>query len=166
MDQARVDAGPETFCDCYVVLDFEATCEDGKRLEPQEVIEFPLVLLDAQALSVVDEFRTYVRPVHHPRLSAFCTQLTGIEQHSVDDAPPWPEALAQAQAWLDSRVTELGFRRCLFVTCGDWDLRSMVVKQCKASGEHVPARFRQWLNIKNLFKNATGRSPGGMAQML
>ncbi len=29
-----------------VVLDFEATCDDGKRIEPQEIIEFPSLLID------------------------------------------------------------------------------------------------------------------------
>ena len=28
-----------------IVLDFEAVCEDGVRLKPQEIIEFPALLL-------------------------------------------------------------------------------------------------------------------------
>jgi inhibitor of KinA sporulation pathway (predicted exonuclease) len=149
-------------------LDFEATCDDSQRIKPQEVIEFPIVLVDAQTLTSVDEFRTYVRPVHHPRLTAFCTELTGIRQSEVDGAPIWAEALQQACAWLDERLLERGCapERCLFVSCGDWDLKSMIVEQCVVSGEHVPERFRRWLNIKNLFKRTLGTPAGGMEMML
>jgi len=153
-------------CDCFAVLDFEATCDDKQQPRPQEVIELPIVLVDAQKLSVVSEFRTYVRPLHHPLLTAFCTQLTGIQQQQVDDAPDWHEALAQAQAWMDNSLAEFGFKRCLFVTCGDWDLGSMIAAQCATSGQHVPERFKEWLNIKNLFKSLNGRPGRSMKQML
>ena len=53
---------PPTFAfDCYVVLDIEATCDNEKKMEPQEIIEFPLVLVDPKTLKQVDEFRTSVR---------------------------------------------------------------------------------------------------------
>lgn len=32
----------------------------------------------------------YVRPTEHPELTAFCTQLTGIEQAQVDGSAGWP----------------------------------------------------------------------------
>ena len=153
-------------CDSFVVLDFEATCDEARPPKPQEIIEFPVVLVDARTLAVVDEFRTFVRPVHHPRLTAFCTDLTGIRQEDVDDAPVWSEALAQVSAWLDDQLAKFGHTRCLFVTCGDWDLAKMILSQCATSGDHVPERFRQWLNIKYLFKRVTGKPACDMPQML
>lgn len=51
--------------------------------------EWPVVLLKwkdkdsvgkANRLEVVDEFRTFVKPIWKPQLSAFCTALTGITQ--------------------------------------------------------------------------------------
>ena len=49
---------PPTFAfDCYVVLDIEATCDNKKQMEPQEIIEFPLVLVDPKTSEQVDEFR-------------------------------------------------------------------------------------------------------------
>jgi ribA/ribD-fused uncharacterized protein len=152
--------------DCFAVLDFEATCEDGVTWEPQEVIELPLVLVDAVTGAKVSEFRTYVRPVHRPRLTAFCTSLTGIQQSSVDGAPRWKEAFTRAQAWLASELARLGFQNCTLVTCGDWDLKTMLPKQCALSGEHVPECFSRWLNIKNFFQQVTGRPGKGMPHML
>merc|ERR1712046_347164 len=121
------------------------------QLEPQEVIEFPIVLVDVRSLRVVGEFRSYVRPVHHPQLTPFCTQLTGIQQSWLDNAPTWPEALIEAQAWCDRKLAELGWTSFTFVTCGHWDLKTMIGKQCAASRQHVPERFRQWVNIKDVF---------------
>lgn len=37
----------------FCILDFEATCEKDKRIHPQEIIEFPTVLLNAQTLQVL-----------------------------------------------------------------------------------------------------------------
>uniref|UniRef100_A0A7S4QS23 Exonuclease domain-containing protein n=1 Tax=Alexandrium monilatum TaxID=311494 RepID=A0A7S4QS23_9DINO len=54
------------------------------------------------------------------------------------------------------------FRSCVFVTCGDWDLKTMISEQCQLSGQHVPARFRRWVNIKNAFRRLTqSRSAAG-----
>lgn len=151
--------------DCYVVLDFEATCWEGRHAD-QEIIEFPLVLVDAKTLTQVDEFRTYVRPEQNPTLSQFCTKLTGITQEQVSEAPTWPTAREVAKAWLDDRLSGHGYRRWLLVTCGDWDLKTMLPMQCKLAGEPVPAPFQTWLNIKRLFSEVTGEKATGMEGML
>ncbi|CAE7379955.1 Eri3 [Symbiodinium sp. CCMP2456] len=136
--------------DCFAVLDFEATCEENVKLNPQEIIEFPLVLVDAQSLERVDEFRTYVRPERNPKLTEFCTELTGILQEQVDAAPVWTEALKQAQKWLHKR----SYGRCLLVTCGDWDLRQMMPAQCKLHDE----LWAKWEKIDEI--RATYREHG------
>merc|ERR1719213_770482 len=41
-----------------------------------------------------------------------------------------------------------------------------MVQQCALSRNHVPERFRQWINVKNLFKSVTGKPGGGMKSML
>jgi len=66
--------------DYFCVLDFEATCDDVKRLSHQEIIEFPVVVVDARTFEVAAEFHKYVRPVWNPILTKFCTELTGIQQ--------------------------------------------------------------------------------------
>lgn len=152
--------------DCFAVLDFEATCQDGPRMEPQEIIELPIVLVHGVTGKILKEFRTYVRPVHHPQLTVFCTELTGIKQEEVKSAPIWSTALASAQGWLDGQLQEYELQHCMFVTCGDWDLANMIGRQCALSGEHVPARFRQWINIKSVFQKVVGKPARGMKEML
>ncbi|KAJ1565231.1 3'-5' exoribonuclease 1, partial [Cladochytrium tenue] len=81
------------------VLDYEATCEsDNKKLPgPQEIIEVPVVVLDASrpGAPVHAEFHRYVRPVCVPQLTAFCTSLTGIRQETVNAAEDYCTVFAQ-----------------------------------------------------------------------
>ncbi|PKU63021.1 putative exonuclease domain-containing protein [Dendrobium catenatum] len=67
----------------FVVIDFEATCEKDKILHPQEIIEFPSVLVNSCTGCQEASFQTYVRPVHHQLLTDFCKELTGIQQIQV-----------------------------------------------------------------------------------
>ena len=64
--------------DHFFVLDFEATCLRDQQIDPQEIIEFPCVKVDAKNFSVESSFHRYVRPVHLPNLSHFCTELVTI----------------------------------------------------------------------------------------
>eukprot|EP00796_Vickermania_ingenoplastis_P005540 gene5540-3996_t len=171
--------------DAYVVLDFEATCEKGKRLHDQEIIEFPLVVVDAKQAEVVTQFQRYVRPQIRPQLSPFCTELTGIPQAAVDQAEAFPTVARKALSFLKScHLEEDGVpgRRFCFVTCGDWDLRTMLPQQysiserllANAPGETLPAlssNWRRWCNIKHFASTAlasggTRRHFGGIMELL
>ena len=39
----------------YLVLDFESTCQEGEKIDPQEIIEFPCLLVRADDLGLVDQ---------------------------------------------------------------------------------------------------------------
>lgn len=158
---------PQTF-DTLVVLDFEATCQQNGAPTPQEVIEFPSVLVSLRERAVVDSFSSFVRPVHHPQLSQFCRELTGIQQADVDGAPEFKEVLARHLAWLAGHgLADDGYA---FVTCGDWDLVSMLPRQCAVAGVQVaslPRAYRRWINIKRVFTDTVRKSRSyGMASML
>ncbi|KAF9974719.1 hypothetical protein BGZ73_001838 [Actinomortierella ambigua] len=92
---------PNSRFDYYLCFDVEATCEHGHSFTfPNEVIEFPIVLLDGKTFEVVDEFHSYVKPTFRPILSDFCTELTGIQQETIDDAPTFVEVLEQFEQWM------------------------------------------------------------------
>ncbi|GFO41858.1 eri1 exoribonuclease 2-like [Plakobranchus ocellatus] len=63
-----------------IIIDFESTCWENDKLIPQEIIEFPAVLLNTCTGQIEDEFHYYLQPSEHPILSDFCQQLTGISQ--------------------------------------------------------------------------------------
>jgi len=145
----------------YAVLDFEATCDEPRPPPTQEIIEFPTVLLDAETMEVVDEFESFVKPVKHPMLTDFCRELTGIEQVDVDGADPFPVVFQRHQEWLRSHDGE-----ALFVTCGDWDLKSMLPRQCRVCKLSLPHEYLEWVNIKNVFGAYRKRRAPGMVKML
>lgn len=76
------------------MLDFEATCDDNIKLSPcSEIIEFPVTIVHTPTARKLDTFHHYVRPTYHPKLTAFCTQLTGITQDKVDSGSTIEEVL-------------------------------------------------------------------------
>ncbi|KAI0670592.1 ribonuclease H-like domain-containing protein [Trametes maxima] len=128
--------------DAFLVLDVEATCVAGAGFDyPNEIIEWPVCLLrwkdkdfrgKARELEVVDEFRSFVRPTWRPKLSPFCTTLTGITQEQVDSAPTFPEVLEKFGAFLEKHRLidpETGQRLLRFCFCSDgpFDIRDFVI---------------------------------------
>jgi inhibitor of KinA sporulation pathway (predicted exonuclease) len=80
------------------VLDFEATCDDKTQLNPQEIIEFPSVLLqftEEKKLEKVSKFQYYVKPEHNPKMTKFCTKLTGITTEMTDNGVTFKKSLEQ-----------------------------------------------------------------------
>lgn len=67
----------------FVVIDFEATCDKDRNPHPQEIIEFPSVIVSSVTGQLEACFQTYVRPTCNQHLSDFCKGLTGIQQIQV-----------------------------------------------------------------------------------
>ena len=168
-----------------LVMDFEATCIKDQKIEPQEIIEIPVLKVDTRTMEPIGEFHTYVRPVKRPRLSPFCTKLTKITQaqvsvyfrinslvagkmsqynktycdifsatrlmcvpctysmmmnsnHSnsnskVDASPDFPVAHENLLHWMKRNGCD-DYEKCLFLTCGDWDLKTMLPAQMRECG--------------------------------
>ncbi|MDG1480076.1 MAG: exonuclease domain-containing protein [Myxococcota bacterium] len=91
----------------FIVVDLEATCwsesEDpvlsARQAEESEIIEIGAVMLN-ESLQPAGEFQRFVRPVLHPKLSAFCTRLTSITQADVDASAPLSEAYLALVDWM------------------------------------------------------------------
>jgi len=152
-----------------LVLDFEATCDDNRSFGPTEIIEFPVVFVELGSRSIVHEFHTYVRPVAIPELTEFCTELTGIEQSTVDGGILLEEALdGLRQAMAEVLGEDPDPSSFVFVTCGDWDLKTMLPKEVKRKNlaSSVPPEMEQWCNIKHVFSSVTGVRARGMSGML
>ena len=66
--------------DFICVYDFECNCsKDKSEIAFNEIIEFPVVIVDVKAQSVKSIFHTYVRPTAESTITPFCTELTGIK---------------------------------------------------------------------------------------
>ncbi|MCE7935092.1 MAG: exonuclease [Chlorobi bacterium CHB2] len=85
----------------YLVLDFEATCwAGGEQRSEAEIIEFGCVKLLRNGLQEDGDFQSFVRPERHPRLSDYCTRLTGIRQQDVDAAGYFSAVMPKFLEWL------------------------------------------------------------------
>jgi len=137
----------------FLILDVEATCVPGTDFAwPNEIIEWPVILLtwedrDAEGLAsklkAVDEFRSFVKPTWRPKLSEFCSSLTGITQKDVDSAFTFPVVLEKFHEFLCDhgllcRQTGRRLQKFTWATDGPCDIRDFVVKQCFISKMEVP----------------------------
>ncbi|CEO99516.1 Exonuclease domain-containing protein [Plasmodiophora brassicae] len=134
-----------------LILDFEATCGPNVPNSEQEVIEFPIVVVDTLERRIVSEFRSFVRPLLHPILDGFCTDLTGITQDQVsgDSVPTLQEILPRAAEFVESFIAR--DRNAFIVTCGDWDLRTQLPSQAARECLEVPPCLRRYVNLKRDF---------------
>ncbi|XP_065219576.1 ERI1 exoribonuclease 3 [Planococcus citri] len=148
----------------FFILDFEATCEKHIVLDPQEIIEFPCLAVDTRDFTVVSKFHQYVKPVKHPEITPFCTSLTGISQHAVDNSKEFPEVLDDFKTWLNKHYGE-NSNESIFVTCGNWDLRTMLPNQCQLCNLEIPHQMKNWINLKTAFFQATGYYPRSLFDM-
>ncbi|XP_071952476.1 ERI1 exoribonuclease 3-like [Antedon mediterranea] len=152
--------------DYFLVLDFEATCDNETRMYPQEIIELPVLKVNGKTFETEAEFHTYVQPTSNRQLTQFCTELTGITQSMVDGKPTFQESLKMLNDWMVQQDLLSGNNSFIFVTCGDWDFRKQLTHQCEYTGVQFPHYCKQWVNIKKAFARATGTYCKGMPGML
>jgi len=158
---------PQSF-DFFLVLDFEATCQRGPRLYPQEVIEFPCLLVSGENFEIKDTFHRYVRPMVHSELTPFCVELTGIVQDMVEDEEDFKQVQSDFLKWFNHH--DLNEKKFTFVTCGDWDLADMLPHQCQHANLEPFTRTLgvegKFINIKYSFRDHLGIYPRGLPDML
>ncbi|MPC19030.1 3'-5' exoribonuclease 1 [Portunus trituberculatus] len=120
------------YYDYYLVIDFEATCDEHQNPATyrHEIIEFPAQLVSTKRGQIINHFHSFVRPVINPRLTEFCTNLTGITQDKVNFAPTFPEVLKQFEAWLEERGLTSSETRMTVLTDGSWDMGRFLYQQC------------------------------------
>ncbi|MBF4371204.1 exonuclease, partial [Vibrio anguillarum] len=85
-----------------LIVDFEATCDEGERSIPRhkmEIIEIGAVKVRLSDFQCIDEYQSLIKPVRTPILTEFCTELTGITQRDVDSASSFYEVITDFFNW-------------------------------------------------------------------
>lgn len=147
--------------DRFLIIDLEATCCDRKTIKrhEMEIIEIGAVMLEAQNLTIVDEFQSFIKPIRHPILTQFCQQLTSITQIQVDSAPTYQEAIDPFKKWLYQ------YSNFIFGSWGDYD-RKQFEQDSKFHRGSYPISSEH-INLKQLFtENQKLPKRYGMAQAL
>jgi len=134
--------------DLALVIDVESTCWDTHppRGQISEIIEIGLCTVDLRSLERREKRCLMVRPMRS-QISEFCTDLTSILPHMVENAEPLADALLVLTRDFDSRHR-------LFASWGDYD-RGQFQRNCADYGLEYPFGPTH-LNIKNLFASAYG----------
>ncbi len=85
----------------FILFDLEATCWQGKPIDKvQEVIEIGAIKMNRYG-EVIDEFNRFVRPVLNPVLSAYCQELTTIDQIDINRADTFLRVAEDFQDWIE-----------------------------------------------------------------
>jgi inhibitor of KinA sporulation pathway (predicted exonuclease) len=79
----------------------------------KEIIEFPVVVVNVDKKEIEHVFHYYIKPVVHPNLFPFCTELTGIQQHQVDNGLLLEDAIVKLDEFLKEKVKHLGIRKVI-----------------------------------------------------
>jgi inhibitor of KinA sporulation pathway (predicted exonuclease) len=109
-------------------------------------VELPVVIIDTQTQKVVSEFHTYVQPVKE-ELNPFCTELCGITEDMVCQAPRFREALKK----LHQHLLEFGIfkEEFVFVSCGDYDCKQLA-REAELKNVELPNYLKRWINLKKV----------------
>jgi 3'-5' exoribonuclease 1 len=126
-----------------------------------------------------------VKPSDKPKLSPFCTRLTGITQTQVDEGVSLSDALQQAHSFLanhglvhgdiKSHVLKSGSVLSqrgdftypfAFLTDGPWDLGKFLHAECQRKRLGKPKYYDQWVNLKWLFCDYYHARKANIARML
>ncbi|MGI9423232.1 MAG: exonuclease domain-containing protein [Hyphomicrobiaceae bacterium] len=159
MSQIEIDALREI--DPLIVVDLEATCSDDNSIPPgkTETIEIGAVVVDVRRFAIAAEFQSFVQPVRNPKLSEFCTNLTGITQDMLHGAPAFTDAFAALTDWIDEQAP-----KSVFCSWGAYDRRQFE-QDCRlhGAGYAMPPHA----NLKALFAiRQSSKKRFGMAKAL
>ncbi|GKB42676.1 uncharacterized exonuclease domain-containing protein, partial [Tanacetum coccineum] len=140
--------------DFFLVLDLE-----GKV----EILEFPVLMIDARTMDVVAFFHRFVRPTEmsEDRINQYIEGKYGkfgVDRVWHDTAIPFDEVIIQFEEWmakhsLCSQEPNGPLHRAAFVTCGNWDIKTKIPKQCQVSKMKLPPYFMEWINLKDIYLN-------------
>ncbi|MDY7559775.1 exonuclease domain-containing protein [Pseudomonas sp. 10B1] len=105
----------------WLVIDLEATTEDGGwPMAEMEIIEIGVTLVNQNGREL-DHFERFVRPQRRPLLTHFCRELTHISQSNIDNAQPLSIVWPQFERWLSNHLA----RVVSWASWGEYDRRQL-----------------------------------------
>lgn len=145
----------------FLIVDLEATCNDDGSIprHEMEIIEIGAVMLNGETWEIDSEYQQFIKPVRHPQLTKFCTELTSISQKDVENAPKLSEAIAAFKEWINLYPSHV------FCSWGEYD-KNQFKQDCKYHQVNYPFGSEH-KNIKKEFSAHLGTSKGfGMSAAL
>lgn len=130
----------------FIIYDIEATCWENRPSDyQQEIIEIGALMLNGYG-EELGSFNRFVKPILHPRLSFFCTNLTNINQKQIDRADTFAQVIEDFQDWAEIFYED--YRLCAW---GGFDER-MLRQDCILHDMETDWIDNKCLNIKRQFQ--------------
>jgi len=141
----------------YIIVDLEATCDKaGFAMDRMETIEIGAVCLASGDGPAEGEFGAFIQPVATRKLSAFCTELTGITQEEVDTAEPFYTVFPRFVEWCEESGEPF-----VFCSWGRYD-QTQLKRDCERHRMAFPTAFVKHINLKSEFARRFDLRPMGM----
>lgn len=155
---------PTVIPDYLICVDLEANCvrKDDGVLEPQEITEWPAIVIDVAKAKIVGEFHTYVKPEVH-RVTPFCMELTGVKQQDVENGLYLDDAMQKFARFLQ-QYSILSFNKkwhmdtFAFVTDGTWDFDVCLKREFNRRNCALPWFFTSYFDIRKTTYEMTGKN--------
>lgn len=130
--------------------------------------EFAALLLNTNSGLVESVFHHFVRPLHFPTLSDYCTRQTGLSQSFIDQQKTFSDVYNKFLAWLrqhivkrnlvfatpqncrDTPPTNAGLN-ATFCTWSDWDLGHYLYRDCIRNEISRYECMKAWIDIRRAF---------------
>ena len=136
----------------FIIYDLEATCWRGRPPGyVQETIEIGALKINRFG-EPKGQFNRFIKPMVNPYLSAFCQELTSINQEQINRASKFPSVIEDFQDWIEIYETDY-----LLCSWGNFD-KNALIKDCILHDiehewleKHINLK-RQYQEIKRLKK--------------
>ncbi|XP_055705694.1 ERI1 exoribonuclease 2 [Phlebotomus papatasi] len=146
------------------IIDFESTCWEKKFMADWEIIEFSAVFYSLYEGRIEKEFQQFVFPTENPKLSAFCSKLTGITQELVErEGVPIGTCLMLFNKWVKEILQEYGLifpkmtrdnlhGNVALMSWSNWDFGQCLKQECSRKRIKRQSYFNQWIDLKESFE--------------
>lgn len=128
----------------HIVLDLEFTqipkrFKEERSITPYETIQIGAVMLN-EHYDLVDSFCTYVKPQFSKHITNRVTDLTGITDADIANAPSFSEALASLVSWIGSGN----------VRVYSWSKTDLwqITDECMLKGIEYPSCLYRWMDYQ------------------
>lgn len=147
----------------YIVMDLEMNPvakanKEAKMNLRREIIEIGAVKLD-EDFSVIDKFRSYVKPQYSKEISKFITYLTGISASESYNAPDFETALKRFSAWIGCNEDTTS----VIYSWSPSDLQQLQT-ECKFKQAAFPQNMENWIDFQAVYSETMGY-PGEYKQI-
>lgn len=150
-----------------IVLDLEATCCWSNDNLPENAIHETIEIGAVRIINgkMDNVFQQYVKPKVNPILDIECTNLTGITQSTIDNAPSFPEALSAFMNWMNLNSDTIESELPWLISWGHYD-RFQLAQDCTRFNLDTNWLFRHTSLKHEYMRLNKSRRPVGLGKAL